>query len=92
MTEQERLKRICDEIWYEWPFYYDDNWYFDLINSFKERRIDVREIIFTTEFREYLYDYLSMKKNDTFASKKIEELVWHLNSLTSYLYNLIFNK
>lgn len=48
MTEHEMLKRICDEIWYSPEFEFSEK-----SNSFISypRYINVREIIFTPEFK-----------------------------------------
>jgi len=53
------------------------------------RRIDVREIIFTQDFREYLYDHLLLSKDEMRVKQIIEEMVWHLDNPVQYIYNLL---
>lgn len=58
MTEHERLKSICDEIWYDtWILF--ENWYF---SKYENISMDVREIIFTPEFKNTFEKALKIKR------------------------------
>ena len=88
--EHEQLKWICDEIGYN--YYYNT-----LLNTFKEKQSDwgyidtsIRDIIFTSIFRECLISHLESKwYNLTKIGKIIQELVWQLDNPVQYLYNLL---
>lgn len=98
--EHEKLKEICDLIWFE----YNDKWNFDIEDfyiSTLDKKIkkweyttylidrDTREIIFTPEFSNKMLDYL--EKNQSLENKMTYAL-WLMNNLynpVQYLYNLL---
>jgi hypothetical protein len=91
MTTHETLKKICDMIWCEVRYQIDWIWFYeeldidtDNITSIKYRRyINEREIIFTPEFMEKLFE----KVDETWV--KIE-ILDHLHDPTSYIANILW--
>lgn len=93
MTEHEQLKWISDLIGYEsiydfdsilWKYVKDELW------EYWERIIvDVREIIFSSEFIVCLYNYLCTDSSFMEQDKKIRDLMDNLDHPTRYLYNLL---
>ena len=102
MTEHEKLKIICDKIWYESDFY--DNkreifkqWTWD--NEY--RMVNVREIIFTEEFMDKYKKYYDsnicpwfFRQNKDWSYWKIQlplvdDILNNLHNPTQYLYNLL---
>ena len=84
-TEHEKLKEICDKIWYN-SEYFDWMWqaswsYFHIQWSI----IDVREMIFTPEFMDKFFPYSKASSLWEFA----EELFENLDNPVKYLYDLI---
>jgi len=94
-TENEKLKAICDKIWYTisldkkvFDFIPDDDW----INEAKFVIIvkDVREIIFNTDFNNCFVKYLSTNRKWFLEVKEIMyELMKNLDDPVDYIYNLI---
>ena len=88
MTEHEMLKEICDLIEYE-------SWYWDTIRRWYiykwEEELDVREIIFTQEFKEAFTKKLYWKIDDYLLSvSDYNEIIEHLNDPVQYLYNILW--
>ena len=89
-SEHEKLKEICDKIWYEfhslrkevtWISQSDQSRYTVFVD------IDEREIIFTQEFIDKYINYIGKWHNEEMWIK-----LWPLDNLdnpTEYLYNLI---
>lgn len=108
MTEHERLKRICDEIGYEYNDYPKNNIKKDIYFiewSFKEfywRYLNVRELIFTPEFMEkycvalwktnYQKMILENYNERAYLSFFRNELLLNLHDPVGFLDNLLFNK
>ena len=89
MTEHEKLKEICDKIWYENYILEQIRWWY--IYKWSEWiELDVIEIIFTQEFMDKLDTYL-WEKDLWFCRHDLSsELIWkHLNNPVEYIYNLI---
>jgi hypothetical protein len=108
MNEHEKLKLICDKIDYKITF----DWLYDNERKLFMNRhlcwyhdwsplsiLDVRDIIFTSEFiwkiNEYVLKKISKKTNseEEIVIKVTEYLLWyfsHLDDPVDYLYNLIF--
>ena len=97
MQEHEQLKWIADKIGYEsirYKFKPKYLWYIDVEDK-TFRRIDVREIIFTPEFRvkciEWIHKY--RHKEDFELSMQAEEdfdnVMQHLDKPVEYIYNLL---
>lgn len=108
MTEHEKLKNICEIIWYKPKFNFEEDeedydylCYYEYNKwTWSTRIIDVREIIFTTEFMNKFIDYRSKWKIEkvpceslisTFAKWLIWSIdrKWHLDNPVDYLYNLM---
>ena len=93
MTEHEKLKFICDKIWYKnktyffWKDYIIEEEYNE-IRWVYNRNIDVREIIFTQEFIEKMIDYVwaNIEYPWNWNEKEIME---HLDNPVEYIYKLI---
>ena len=77
LTEQGKLRKISDKIWYEWPFLNKYGW-----------MLDIREIIFTTEFIDKIEEYIY---NDQDFSNTWDWLKNNLDNPTEYLYILMFS-
>lgn len=103
MSEHEKLKSICEDIWYKYVFIenwalsiYDDDYKIWFVH-FK----DVREIIFTQDFIEKYISYIDKNISPwIFVKREKWELVipeihdWLIRNLDNpvdYLYNLIKN-
>ena len=99
MNKHEKLKQICDLIWYESKFDYDDS-EIDEYNQYDRlhfteynkwtwfnRIVNVREIIFTKEFMDKYYKYF----NDTFLWlwDEVVNVLNNLDSPVDYLYNTL---
>ena len=89
MNEHEKLKAICEKIWYNISngyFEIEGMLYFKSWYSYVD--IDVREIIFTQEFMDKLSEYLN--KN---SIKDFKKMWWdicnNLDNPVEFLYNLI---
>ena len=95
MTEHEQLKWICDtigyrfnskDIWYNWKFF----WYME-----EYIPADVRQIIFTSEFKNKFIEYNTSIIMDTRLPKDLVAEVYfmlvlsYLDDPVSYLYNLL---
>ena len=96
MNEHELLKKVADKIWFSHSSYDRERMIFkEWIWENERRLLNVREIIFTSEFMNKFIEYRinwnikaipckSLK--DTFYSTLIEE---HLDNPVQYLYSLI---
>lgn len=85
MTEHKQLKEICDKIWYE--VFESNDWYWHLYKCWNII-LDVREIIFTQDFMDKLYQFIEHDEPLSF----LEYWNWLLHNLDNpvqYLYNLI---
>lgn len=90
MTEHEKLKQICDKIWYKyWNFQkwkFMRFWYDNIQES-------VKEIIFTQEFMDKYFYYYRDKNNYNFTlhwELWTKQLIFrNLNNPVEYLYNLL---
>ena len=76
MTEHEKLKWICDTIGYT---YYKYRWCWNYVV------VDVREIIFTPEFRMLCMWYLQFTQNKVHFDSVME----HLEDPVTHLYSLL---
>lgn len=94
MTEYEKLKIICKNIWYTYnPYDYITvpfQWDFDYStwgNSDNTIDVlkDVRSIIFTKEFIQQYIKYIPYNNLSMFC----DLLFWHLDNPVDYLYSLI---
>lgn len=88
MTEHEKLKEICDKIWYNYDFIiWNPEWehitYWKWEKWYKVYN-DVREIIFTQEFMDKFIDKIWI---DNIDFKEI--LFKKLDNPVEYLYNLL---
>lgn len=101
MTQHEKLKRICDEIWHAPEFEYWDldwDWFDDYFWEYNRwtwlhRMVDVREIIFNPEFMGKLKIELYQKFKTTFqVNLKLEKLLNNLHDPVWFLDNLLFNE
>jgi len=101
-TEHEWLKEICDFIIYKSKFEYIKNtkenlyynwevWFVDYDKwTDKYRKIDVREIIFTSEFMDKFFNYKVANFWVMWWTKILLWLVeWNLDNPVQYLYNLL---
>ena len=89
-NEHEKFKNICDEIKYDIQgnnFSYSEE--FGFTSLFDFQTINLREIIFTTEFMEKLVIYINSVK---WFTDLRDWLFVSLDDPTQYLYNLIFPK
>lgn len=100
MTEQEKLKRICDEIGYEpqkpielfnsrnWDFYWK---VIKLQDSYwyHFETVNPREIIFTPQFKEKYIKY-EIKNIDCPDGSRYWYVLLYLDNPVEYLYNEIF--
>lgn len=82
MTEHEKLKSICDEIGCK----YEE---FEYLGNGHDRRVSVREMIFTPEFIDKLYRYMQKKEIEYDFTEFSSELINNLNNPVDYIYNLI---
>lgn len=94
-TEHEKLKWICDEIGYERNY---DNYrliYKERTWDNEYRLIDVREIIFTQEFKNkfinYIFDIVHKWEFELTltAEDDFNMVINNLDNPTDYLYNLL---
>lgn len=87
MTDHEKLKRICDYIWYKTSRYDDELWFFSTDElEWTNRTINVREIIFTQTFMDkYKEKVVHRYAQPHFA----HQLTITLDNPIKYLYNLI---
>ena len=98
MNTHEQLKEICDKIWYD-IWYIGNNMYIknyktffkkvDLKNNIDAIELDVREIIYTTEF---MNKYIKFILDKDKIESKITIFLWLMHNLDNsvkYLYNLI---
>lgn len=92
-TEHELLKEICDKIWYD-NFYFDEDdkiylidecWIYDWWSK-GFYKINVREIIFTQEFWNLLWDYPTIKDREKALTFW---LLNHLDNPVQYLADLL---
>ena len=96
MLEHEKLKEICDKIWYEFNEYLYIIQTLDNYSTFSIRKtiwkclLDVREIIFTQEFMDKYWEYLCKIKNPEWQELFETALIFNnLNNPVEYLYNLL---
>lgn len=101
-SEHEKLKVICDTIWYNQFTYTEWYWYVRIVwpfSTFDEPlpsnnifEIDIREIIFTQEFMNRFWEYYKLNKFSSESIYKVMqlELFNNLNNPVSYLYNLLW--
>ena len=93
MTEHEKLKEICDIIWFKEFNYWDECWnsFCEISDDNEYREINVREIIFTPEFMEKFISYCDIKWIIAPSYYKIFLIDLHKNlyNPVDYLYNLI---
>ena len=82
MTEHQRLIKINDKIWYINKEYFF--WTVYITQWMDERKVDVREIIYTPEFMDKYTKNILVDDMDF-----REELFKHLEDPTLYLYNLL---
>lgn len=90
MNEFEKLKQICDKIWYKYYKYkYEIPYNLD-IDKIKIDK-DVREIIFTKEFMDKLETKLMgiFWPNTSNVKVMLNWILYHLDNPVEYLYNLI---
>ena len=93
-TEHEKLKEICDKIGYDymWHYMFNENWT-EKVTNWSFVSIDVREIIFTTEFvakfNKYRIDQLDLTAYGPWKNSRLWEILNHLNNPVDYLYHLI---
>ncbi len=85
MTEHEKLKAICDKIGYDTniEFY---NWFYE---TSEQKKVNVREIIFTQEFMDKFRYELKVKHWKDMVEYYMNELYQNLNNSVEYLYNLL---
>ncbi len=89
-TEHEKLKEICDKIGYDTNIELY-NWFYE---TSEQKRVNVREIIFTQEFMKcflklYRKEHLTIE-NSIYRWKKFERLFYnHLDNPVDYLYSLL---
>ena len=97
-TEHEKLKEIADIIWYDNFMYEKDKHKF--MDNKKELyrtmfmplvEINVREIIFTTEFRNNFLAFLIRKRPTTIwnATFDFDLINFHLDNPVEFLHNLL---
>ena len=94
MSENEKLKEICDKIGYknsEYEEYETFEWCIFIDSLEKCNLIPVREIIFTQEFIDKFRDFLYIKNNADIVKVDtlIAPLLNNLDDPVGYLYNLI---
>lgn len=94
LSEHERLKAICDEIGYEYKWFYifDDEFWLCKNIDWTWIEIDVREIIFTPEFMDKYMDYFytNIDWREYIFNEHIHNLInYNLDNPTLYLYNLL---
>jgi len=90
MTEHDKLREIFTKIEYRNDNYLIDEEFWlckEIYWTWLE--CDVREIIFTEDFREHLYDYLLLSVEEHKIKRIIEEIMWHLQNPVEYIYKLI---
>lgn len=90
MTEHKMLKEICDLIGYKTDNF-DKYWYY-IVPSIDDNfngMVDVREIIFTTEFMDKYIDYCLCTKPLKTGEYFLENLMQSLDNPVKYLHNLI---
>lgn len=96
LEEHGKLKEICDIIGYDLKyFWYDSKWFYKEYWYSQKMWVNVREIIFTTEFMEKFYQYsldnfliIDWESNAKYWDWKID-LLDNLDNPVDYLYNLI---
>ena len=97
-TEQELLKEICDKIWYDSNFDYTPvwfncwliTWYNEIVCPHTRRIINVREIIFTPEFKSTFMKYIIYNtKLAAYSTKIFNDVCNHLDNPVSYLATLL---
>ena len=91
MNDHQILKRICDDIWYEYQEY---GFYFkeDLLKFERCKLLaDVREIIFTEEFINKFMFKLAVDKElfEVESRKRCEKIIYHLNNPVEFINNLL---
>ena len=88
-TEHEKLKEICDTIGYEIDTSNEYYWYSDSYKSLRSQtsseEVNVREIIFTPEFKVKLWGYFYHNVESMFEI----DLIQNLDDPVEYLYNLL---
>lgn len=65
----------------------NENWIY--LKKPKLKEISNKDVFFSSEFREFLIDYLLLNNSEIKVKRKIEEMVWHLDNIEDYLYKLI---
>lgn len=92
MTEHEKLKEICDiigydvekqDIFFEWQYY--QKVIITWVNIASNVTVDVREIIFTQEFRMLCMWYLQFTQSEV----HFDSIMEHLGNPVHYLYKII---
>lgn len=91
MKEHERLKAICDKIGYdhesEWITFKDNCYMLQSLLQETEIILNVREIIFTPEFKEKFEQYHYWENEWTLYG--FDGVLEHLHDPVSYLYNIL---
>jgi|SaaInlStandDraft_7_1057024.scaffolds.fasta_scaffold07640_2 hypothetical protein len=98
MSEHKLLKQICDTIWYEinlWDYYWYDDSYKSLRSAYTDAEVNVREIIFTTEFqykfKEYIINWLNSKKEANYFLDNYSHLLLdNIDNPIQYLADLLW--
>lgn len=90
INDHEKLKFICDTIKYNvWELDSDfDNHFIAFVCS-EYRIINVREVIFTTDFMNKLVSYTWNKNRDNDSLRVYYDLMIHLDDPVEYLYTLV---
>ena len=97
MTEHENFKEICELVGYEWNWQILNTKYkWDKFSSNYDIFSNVREIIFTPEFkRKFISYYYRVICKEEFellctADEIMDEILDHLDDPVSYLYNILW--
>jgi hypothetical protein len=93
-TEHEKLFEIMKLIWLMnekapmWLHY--SSWKFTKREEIGYRVVDVREIIFTPEFKDALFDYLENNYTEKKSQDVMEEIWFELHDPVTYLYKTLW--
>lgn len=96
MNKYEKLRYICDDIWYNFNYKIINNFLYIMnpsIDSIYPRVVDEREIIFHTEFMKFFIKYYLP---EWYSSGQVKALyiniMLNLENPTDYLHKLIIWK
>lgn len=74
----------CSKCGYEWKDIWLLRWNFKSDFHYPQA---LKEIIFSPQFRDHLYDHLLLSHSEQEISEILKEMIWHLYDPTKFLYH-----